>query len=239
MLCLRAGRTWRSSRRIGRFDRARSSPTADRAGIRWCPEPSHAAASSPPAKFGSFGDGDWARIVGVIGTVSDNPLAAASRTIDWSYYRDTFPISITHKTLERGQERFNIYCAVCHDRVGAGKGMIVERGYTAPPSFHTDPSRGFKLKGIDLKLRDAPVGYYFEVITHGFGAMPDYAEQITADDRWAIIAYIRALQFSQRASLTDIRDDSERARLSSRKRAKGAKRMSTAFAASCDFASNT
>ena len=163
------------------------------------------------------GSEDWARIVGVIGTMSDNPLAAASRSAGWSFYREAFPMPINQQALERGQERFNIYCAVCHDRVGAGKGMVVERGFTAPPSYHTDWSRGFKLKGVDLKLRDAPVGYYFEVITHGFGAMPDYAEQVAADDRWAIVAYIRALQLSQRASLADVRDESESARFSSRK----------------------
>jgi mono/diheme cytochrome c family protein len=156
---------------------------------------------------------DWAALVGVIGTISDNPVAAASRTTAWSSYRASFPISITSKTLERGRDRFNIYCSVCHDRVGTGRGTVVERGFTPPPSFHTDLSRGFKRKSIDLKLRDAPVGYYFEVITHGFGAMPDYAEQVTADDRWAIIAYIRALQFSQHASLADVRDETEKARL--------------------------
>jgi mono/diheme cytochrome c family protein len=131
----------------------------------------------------------------------------------WSFYRETFPISINESTLERGQQRFNIYCSMCHDRVGTGKGMIVRRGFTAPPSFHTDGSRGFKLKGADLPLRQAPVGYYFEVISNGFGAMPDYAEQIAPNDRWAIVAYVRALQFSQRASLGDIRDVAEKSRL--------------------------
>jgi hypothetical protein len=91
--------------------------------------------------------------------------------------------------------------------------MIVQRGFTAPPSLHTDWSRGFKLRSGDLKLRDAPVGYYFEVITKGFGAMPDYAEQIDAQDRWAIIAYIRALQLSQRASLAEVGADNEKTRL--------------------------
>jgi mono/diheme cytochrome c family protein len=131
----------------------------------------------------------------------DHLLTAASRSANWSVYREAFPISITQRTMERGQERFNIYCATCHDRVGTGRGMIVERGFTTPPSLHTDWSRGFKLKGADLKLTDAPVGYYFDVITLGYGAMPDYSEQIAPDDRWAIIAYIRALQLSQRAPL--------------------------------------
>ena len=142
-----------------------------------------------------------------------DPLTAAARSADGSLYLDAFPISITPKTLERGQERFNIYCAVCHDRAGSGNGMVVQRGFTAPPSFHADWSRGFKRRGADLKLTDAPVGYYFEVITHGFGAMPSHAAQVPPDDRWAIIAYIRALQLSQRATLMDVRDEKEKQRL--------------------------
>jgi mono/diheme cytochrome c family protein len=160
-----------------------------------------------------FGTDDWARVTGILGALPADPPAAASRTAGWSLYRETFPSAITQRTLERGRERFNIYCAVCHDRVGNGQGMIVARGFTAPPSFHTDWSRGFKLRGTDLKLKEAPVGYYFEVISDGFGAMPDYAEQIAPDDRWAIIAYIRALQLSQGATLTEVRDDKERNRL--------------------------
>ena len=94
--------------------------------------------------------------------------------------------------LQRGQERFNIYCAMCHDRVGTGKGMIVQRGYARPPSLH------------EPRLRDAPHGHFFQVITHGYGAMPAYAAQIPAEDRWAIIAYVRALQLSQHASPGDV-----------------------------------
>ena len=160
---------------------------------------------------------DWVRIVGVIGTLSTDPRSAVSWTANWSFYREELPIALSQKTLERGQERFNIFCAVCHDRVGTGKGMIVERGFTPPPSLHTDWSRGFKRNSVDLKLRDAPVGYYFEVITHGFGAMPDHAELIAPDDRWAIIAYVRALQLSQRTNLGDLRDTTEKARLLNRK----------------------
>jgi mono/diheme cytochrome c family protein len=112
--------------------------------------------------------------------------------------------------LERGQERFNIFCAVCHDRTGSGDGMIPRRGFTRPPSFHTSYSRGLTRRGVRvngkrLLLRDAPVGYYFDVITNGYGAMADYASQVPPRDRWAIIAYIRALQFSQRARETDLR----------------------------------
>jgi len=104
----------------------------------------------------------------------------------------TFPAPVTRAILERGQERYGIYCTPCHDRVGNGNGMIVERGYRRPPSLHID------------RLREAPVGHFFDVITSGFGAMPDYAAQIPVDDRWAIVAYIRALQLSQHATLGDV-----------------------------------
>jgi mono/diheme cytochrome c family protein len=140
----------------------------------------------------------------VVGKLAGNPLDAAAATAELSSYVDAFPFPITEKVLTRGQERFNIYCAVCHDRVGTGHGMIVQRGFTEPPNFHTDLSRGFKLRGVDVKLTAAPVGYYFEVITRGFGAMPDYATQVPPDDRWAIIAYIRALQLSQAAPVAAV-----------------------------------
>ena len=113
----------------------------------------------------------------------------------------TFPFSVDRKILLRGQERFNIYCSPCHDRAGTGQGMIVRRGYRPPPSFHID------------RLREAPPGHFFDVISHGFGAMPDYAAQIGPADRWAIAAYIRALQLSQNAALADV-PASARAKLS-------------------------
>jgi mono/diheme cytochrome c family protein len=105
---------------------------------------------------------------------------------------DYMPFAVTDKDMARGRERFNIYCAPCHSRVGDGNGMIAQRGLKHPPSFH------------DERLRKAPLGYFFDVITNGFGAMPDYAAQVPADDRWRIIAYIRALQLSQRATPTDV-----------------------------------
>jgi len=109
----------------------------------------------------------------------------------------TFPFPIDRNVLERGQERFNIYCSPCHSRIGDGDGMIVHRGYSRPPSFHID------------RLRNAPVGHFYEVITNGFGAMPSYAVQVPPKDRWAIIAYIRALQLSQHANLTDAPPDQQ------------------------------
>jgi mono/diheme cytochrome c family protein len=117
-------------------------------------------------------------------------------------YASTFPFPISPEVLDRGEERFNIYCSPCHDRLGTGNGMVVQRGYRHPPSFHTD------------RLRQAPVGYFFDVITNGFGAMPDYSAQILAHDRWAVIAYIRALQLSQNATLVDVPPE-ERSKLQS------------------------
>ncbi|MGZ4840386.1 MAG: c-type cytochrome [Candidatus Angelobacter sp.] len=95
-------------------------------------------------------------------------------------------------TLERGQERYNIYCQPCHSQLGDGNGMIVQRGYKRPPSFHVQ------------RLKNAPLGWFYDVISNGFGGMPDYASQVKPADRWAIAAYIRALQLSQHASDTDV-----------------------------------
>lgn len=101
-------------------------------------------------------------------------------------------VPVNEETLARGRERFNIYCAPCHSRVGDGNGMVVQRGYRHPPTYHQD------------RLRQAPLGYFFDVITNGFGAMPDYAAQIPPQDRWCIVAYIRALQLSQNATSADV-----------------------------------
>jgi len=105
---------------------------------------------------------------------------------------DTFPFPVTKDVILRGQDRFNVYCSPCHDRGGDGNGMIVRRGYRKPPSYHTD------------KIRQLQNGFIFDVITNGFGAMPDYAAQIPPRDRWAIVAYVRALQLSRSASINDV-----------------------------------
>jgi mono/diheme cytochrome c family protein len=130
-------------------------------------------------------------------------------------YIDYLPISPEElpRFLHRGRERFDIFCSVCHGRDGRGNGMVVQRGYTRPPNFHTDLSRGYRLKGQDIPLRQVPVGYIFEVISNGFGAMPDYRAQISVADRWAITAYVRALQFSQHAPLAAVANPEERRRL--------------------------
>jgi mono/diheme cytochrome c family protein len=107
---------------------------------------------------------------------------------------ETIPLAIDRALLERGQDRFNIYCSPCHDRVGTGNGMIVQRGYKQPVSFH------------EPRLRGIPDGYFFQAITNGFGVMPSYAAQVPVRDRWAIVAYIRALQLSQSAEAKDLTD---------------------------------
>jgi len=120
---------------------------------------------------------------------------ASSATPRLQGFVTEFPMRITAKDLDIGQERFNIYCSVCHGPLGDGGGMIPKRGFRKPPSYHDD------------RLRNAPVGYFFDVITNGFGNMPDYSAQVEPADRWRIIAYIRALQLSQRASLADVPAD--------------------------------
>lgn len=105
---------------------------------------------------------------------------------------NTMPFPVTMKVLERGQERYNIYCTPCHSRVGNGEGMIVQRGYAHAGDFHT------------ARLETAPLGHFFYVISNGYGAMPDYAAQVAPVDRWAIVAYIKALQLSQHATDADV-----------------------------------
>lgn len=106
-----------------------------------------------------------------------------------------FPMPVTAETMARGQERFNVFCSPCHGRTGDGTGMIVQRGFRQPPSYY------------EARLVNAPVGYLFDVMTNGFGAMQDYAAQVPVADRWAIAAYIRALQFSRRGTLNDVPAD--------------------------------
>jgi mono/diheme cytochrome c family protein len=106
-----------------------------------------------------------------------------------------FPMPVTEAVLTRGQERFTIYCTPCHGQTGRGDGYVVQRGYRRPPSFHID------------RLRSQPPGYFFDVITNGFGVMPDYASQVPVEDRWAIVAYLRALQLSENVPLAEVPAD--------------------------------
>jgi Cytochrome C oxidase, cbb3-type, subunit III len=148
-----------------------------------------------PLQKSEFFDDQRASRPLVEGTVARGQLHADERFYagkDNSRLVEAFPLQINRPLLLRGQERYNIFCSPCHDQIGTGQGMIVRRGFRPPPSYHID------------RLRTAPVGHFFDVTTHGFGAMPSYAEQIPAGDRWAIVAYIRVLQFSQNAKWSEL-----------------------------------
>jgi mono/diheme cytochrome c family protein len=148
----------------------------------------------PLSKSDFFADGRSARLP-VDGTVARGDLRA-----DTYFYTgkvrdnpgDAMPFPVTAEVLARGRERFNIFCAPCHGRVGDGNGFIPSRGLRRPPSYHID------------RLRKAPIGYLFDVMSNGFGVMRDYSSQVPPRDRWAIAAYIRALQFSQNAPAADV-----------------------------------
>jgi mono/diheme cytochrome c family protein len=151
----------------------------------------------PLAATDFFGDGRSARPE-VEGTVARGHLR-----IDQARYTgkvnsedvDYFPFEITRADLERGQQRFNVYCSPCHSRVGDGNGMVVRRGFRQAASYHTD------------RMIKAPVGHFFDVITNGFGAMPSYASRVEPDDRWRIAAYIRVLQLSENTTLDQVPAD--------------------------------
>jgi mono/diheme cytochrome c family protein len=141
-----------------------------------------------------FADGRSSRMP-VEGTVArgqlrDDPLLYTGKVNGAN--ATMFPFPVDERVMARGRERYDIYCSPCHARTGRGDGLVVQRGYREPPTLHSD------------RLRSEPVGHFFDVITSGFGAMPDYAAQIRPEDRWAIVAYIRALQLSGHAALEDV-----------------------------------
>lgn len=150
---------------------------------------------SKPLQGNSFFDDGMASRPVEPGTVARNAMEgndfAGTGKIEGKA-ADALPFPVTLALLQRGQERYNIYCSPCHDRVGSGQGMIVQRGFRRARSFH------------EQRLREAPAGHYFEVITRGFGPMPSYAAQVAPPDRWAIIAYIRALQLSRHANVAEL-----------------------------------
>jgi mono/diheme cytochrome c family protein len=115
--------------------------------------------------------------------LSNDPLLTTRRPDGG--YADAYPFEVTRGALERGRQRFDIYCSMCHGATGYGDGMIVRRGFVRPPSFHID------------RLKAAPPGYFVEVITHGFGAMYSYNDRVSPEDRWKIAAYVKTLQLSQ------------------------------------------
>jgi mono/diheme cytochrome c family protein len=141
-----------------------------------------------------FADGQSARprVPGTVarGELTSNPFFDTGKVN--GAVADGFPMPVTVQVINRGHERFDIYCSQCHGRVGDGNGMIPARGFRRPPSFHT------------ATLRTATTGHFFDVMTNGFGAMPPYGTMIPPDDRWAIVAYIRALQLSQNATVNDV-----------------------------------
>ena len=108
---------------------------------------------------------------------------------------DSLPLPLTAELVQLGRERFETYCSPCHGRTGRGDGLVAQRGFKKPSSFHVD------------RLRSMPVGYFYDVITNGFGAMSDYSAQVSVNDRWAIVAYVRALQLSENASFADVPRD--------------------------------
>jgi cytochrome c553 len=149
----------------------------------------------PPLRASTFfDDGRSARPL-VAGTVArghlhEDVLLETGRS--GTTEADVFPIAVDPPLLARGRERFDIYCSPCHGRTGSGDGMVVRRGFRRPESYHTD------------RLRGAPAGHFVDVMLNGFGAMPDFADRVDARDRWAIAAYIRALQLSEHAALADV-----------------------------------
>lgn len=151
-----------------------------------------------PSSF--FADGRSARPIPE-GTVARGELRADKVFFTGKIsdqFVDKIPIPVTRALLERGQQRFDIYCSPCHGRLGNGQGMIVQRGLRRPPSYHID------------RLRQVPIGYFYDIITNGFGAMADYSAQVAPRDRWAIAAYIRVLQYSQEASVNDVPPDQQK-----------------------------
>lgn len=141
-----------------------------------------------------FADGSSARplVEGTVarGTLQEDTAFFTGKTGNAAVKE--LPVAVDEHLLSRGQDRYNVFCTPCHDAAGTGRGMVVQRGYRQPPSFH------------DERLRIADPGYFFDVMTNGFGAMPDYRTQLPARDRWAVVAYIRALQLSQHAGKGDI-----------------------------------
>jgi hypothetical protein len=140
----------------------------------------------------------WVVPAALVGGAGWNVVGILAAAEENSNYVDTFPFPVTRTVLEHGRDRYMIFCVVCHDPLGTGHGKIVERGYTPPPSYHID------------RLRAVPVGHIFDVITNGYGSMPDHKQQIPPRDRWAITAYVRALQLSQHFPEKELPDDLRR-----------------------------
>jgi mono/diheme cytochrome c family protein len=138
-------------------------------------------------------EGTVPRLLAAGATLNENELLNTGKLN--GQLSDVVPFAITRADLDRGQERYNIYCSPCHSQIGDGNGMVVRRGYRQAASYHID------------RLRKMPIGYFVDVMTNGFGAMPDYRAQITPEDRWRVAAYVRALQLSHEATEKDVPAD--------------------------------
>lgn len=173
----------------GRADRPSVLGTIARGYLR---TDDHLYAGKMPARLAML-----VRAAGLTGAGGTSLATSLATTIDAAsdLAATTFPFRITTEVLKRGQERYTIYCLPCHDALGTGHGHIVERGYTPPPSFHS------------AHLRAVPVGHIFNVASRGLGSMPSYAKQIPPHDRWAIVAYVRALQLSQHMPVEELPPD--------------------------------
>ena len=203
------GNTWGSST-IGNWKLRIGSLSASSAGLRVllvvassialtaCRQDMHDAPRYEPLEASAFFDNGGSARTLVANTVPRGYL----REDEFLYtgrvseqFANMFPMAVTADVMARGQERYDVFCAPCHGRTGVGNGMIVQRGFRQPPSYG------------EQRLREAPAGYYFDVMTNGFGAMQDYAAQVPVADRWAIVAYIRALQLSMNATVADVPAD--------------------------------
>jgi mono/diheme cytochrome c family protein len=148
----------------------------------------------PLAGSSFYADGRGSRPI-IDGTVAWGKLKTDTRMYkgkDGNNFISEIPVPVTEALLARGRQRFDIFCSPCHGRAGDGEGMVSQRGFKRPPSYHTG------------KLLGQPAGYYFDVISNGFGAMASYASRVPVEDRWAIVAYIRALQYSRQATIEDV-----------------------------------
>ena len=200
----------RGSSTIGNWKLAIGSLSASSAGLRVllvvassialtaCRQDMHDAPRYEPLEASAFFDNGGSARTLVANTVPRGYL----REDEFLYtgrvsgqFANMFPMAVTADVMARGQERYNVFCSPCHGRTGVGNGMIVQRGFRQPPSYG------------EQRLRDAPAGYFFDVMTNGFGAMQDYAAQVPVADRWAITAYIRALQLSMNATVADVPAD--------------------------------
>lgn len=170
------------------------------------PDMNNQPKAKPLSQSDFFSDGANARQppAHTVGYKQAPDNAAFTTGLTNGIYVTELPVELRPELLQRGRERFDAMCAECHDRTGSGNGMIVQRGFPQPPSFHGD------------RLRNAPIGHFYDVITNGYGVMPSYASRVEPNERWAIAAYLRALQLSHHAVASDV-DPGERAQLESAK----------------------